>query len=62
MTKFGKTRAVFTQFLVVRKWLTGQKEGEKRGKWFPKWLTESPDLVPKMYPKGILAYKKPLIT
>ena len=41
LTKFGKTRAVFTQFLVVRKWLTGQKEGEKRGKWFPKWLTES---------------------
>ena len=31
MTKFGKTRAVFTQFLVVRKWLTGQKEDEKRG-------------------------------
>ena len=41
MTKFGKTRADFIQFLVVRKWLTGQKEGEKRGKWFPKWLTES---------------------
>jgi len=41
LTKFSKTRAVFTQFLVVRKWLTGQKEGKKRVKWCPKWLTES---------------------
>jgi len=28
LTKFGKTKADFIQFLVVRKWLTGQKEGE----------------------------------
>ena len=29
----------------------------------PVFLTlKSPDLVPKMYPKGILAYKKLLIT
>ena len=25
-------------------------------------ILKGPDLAPKMYPKGILAYKKPLIT
>ena len=31
---------IFTQFLVVTKWLTGQKEAKMRAKWLPNRITE----------------------
>ena len=37
---FDTTRPIFTQFLVVTKWLTGQKEAKMRAKWLPNRITE----------------------